>query len=76
MTKVDAVIYELKEWLAHDPRAFLRRLKAALGDAKFQALKQQLLAQYDERLVKQIADIPPSSAGLPEGTLDEPTEEA
>ena len=76
MTKVDAVIYELKEQVAHDPRGVLRRLKAALGDAKFEALCGQLLARYDERIAADREALPPASADLPEGTLDEPTEEA
>ena len=75
MTKIDAIIYELKEQVAHDPRGVLRRLKAALGDAKFEVLCGQLLAQYDERLETRRADIPALSADLPEGTLDEPTME-
>lgn len=68
---VDAVTYELREQIAHDPRGVLKRLKAALGDVKYAALCKQLLVMYDERIEARRAALPLLSADLPEGTLDD-----
>ena len=70
--KIDAIIYELREQIAHDPHGVILRLKAALGDAKFMTMCNQLLAQYDARIEASRAALPLLSADLPEGTLDDP----
>ena len=71
-TKVEAALYELREILARDESAlaFLRKLRDALGDAKWQALRSHLLAQYDARMAANRAAVPPDSGGLPEGSLE------
>ena len=74
--QVDAIIYELREALAHKPRELLRVLKEALGEQKFRVLCAQMLAAYDARIDARRAKLPPKSAELAEGSLDEKTEEA
>ena len=75
MTKVDALIYQLREELGHRPRQFLRALKQALGDTKFQALATQVLGLWDAANDATRATVPGPSTTLPEGTLDDPPAE-
>ena len=71
MDQVDAIIYELREALAHKPRELLRVLKEALGEQKFRVLCAQMLAAYDARIDARRADLPLRSAELAEGNIEE-----
>jgi len=71
-TKVEAIIFQFKEELAHRPLASLRGLRDLIGITKFNQLVTWLLTKYDSQVDKIISEVPAKSPSLPDGAWEDP----